>query len=974
MKRGKIALGFLLIPFSLTITSQVSGSARTIRLSFRFPPPTIQRIGSYDQVSIEGVPSLGQVGKPVLPVKSVKVLLPAGFNVDSVQVFHPKMERFGSGYLIKPGQPVIPISFPYRLKPVAPDPKIYASPNQYPAKLYDLVSIQRVCGYRIVLINLYPVVYMPKDRTLLYFPQLELKITTRRSTKALAESERMIRNSPNVQARVKRLVDNPQEIASYHALRRYPQTASLPPSQTTYDYLIITTNDLVPSFQSLADYYNSRGLSAVVRTITGEATPELIRNLITLYYQTFGISYVLLGGDDDLIPHKGFYGSASGWTDYDIPADLYYGCLDGTFDYNQNNIYGEPNDGPDGGEVDLFAEVSVGRACVNTTTEADNFIHKVISYQQQPVWGDVNRALMVGEYLGVGSTVWGGDYKDEVKDSCSTCGFTTAGFPDRFQVTTLYDRDLDPERWDKYTLIPLLNGGVNLVNHLGHSNVSYTMRMVNDDVDTALTNDGISGGYYIVYCQGCYSNAFDNREPPPPYGDGRVHPGTDAISEHFTSGPYGAVAFIGNTRFGWGYMDNTCGPNQLFDRQFFDAIFGEGLVTLGLSFDDSKEDNAAYVSSDEYGAIRWCYYQLCLLGDPAMTVVWGGSNQFIRGDYNSDGVVSTQDPLMELQSIFGVPGAFPASCEDAADYDDDGSILTNDPLMALQFIFGVPKSILPPPPYPNCGIDPTEDNLHCIWHRFCMGGKTVPYKPSVSRLGAMDKLVAGNPVINDGLVQVPVDLTVAESVCGLDISLGYDATTLLFKEVEGGDEYDFWAVDTRQAGVVRIGAVPDIEMAKLLKPGTHRIGKVAFEVKKKGNMGLSWKNVEIYGSKVQPLSVEWVVKAGKSNLPKEFALEQNYPNPFNSTTVIRYSLPGDHSSHTNLKGLAEEGSRATSTIHVLLEVYNILGEKVATLVDEKQAPGYKTITWNAHSMASGIYFCRLRAGDFSSIKKMVLLK
>jgi len=93
-------------------------------------------------------------------------------------------------------------------------------------------------------------------------------------------------------------------------------------------------------------------------------------------------------------------------------------------------------------------------------------------------------------------------------------------------------------------------------------------------------------------------------------------------------------------------------------------------------------------------------------------------------------------------------------------------------------------------------------------------------------------------------------------------------------------------------------------------------------------------------------------------LPLSFSLSQNYPNPFNSTTLIRYQLPADGGPRTA----------------VSLEVYNILGQKVATLVDEKQTPGYKAVTWNTRGMASGIYFYRLKAGKFTAIKRMVLLK
>jgi len=332
--------------------------------------------------------------------------------------------------------------------------------------------------------------------------------------------------------------------------------------------------------------------------------------------------------------------------------------------------------------------------------------------------------------------------------------------------------------------------------------------------------------------------------------------------------------------------------------------------------------------------------------------------RFIRCDYNEDGEVLTNDPIMELQWIFGVPGAPPPSCADAADYDDDGAALTNDPIMALQYIFGVPGAPPPQPPFGippgDCGPDPTEDGLDCASYPPCgTKGVTVAYKPSVSVKGAENRLMVGEVTVADGVVRVPVDLTLSEVVCGFDISLGYDVSSLQFKEVVGGDGYDFYAVDTREDGVVRIGCVPDIEMADLMKAGTHRVAEIVFTVEKKADMGLSWKNVEVYGSNVQPLSVEWVVKAG-AGLPKEFALSQNYPNPFNPTTLIKYELPLD--------------------CQVKLDIYNVVGQRVTTLVDGHQKAGYKTATWNAQDLASGVYFYKLTAGDFTSIRKMVLLK
>ena len=96
-------------------------------------------------------------------------------------------------------------------------------------------------------------------------------------------------------------------------------------------------------------------------------------------------------------------------------------------------------------------------------------------------------------------------------------------------------------------------------------------------------------------------------------------------------------------------------------------------------------------------------------------------------------------------------------------------------------------------------------------------------------------------------------------------------------------------------------------------------------------------------------------------LPEEYALEQNYPNPFNPTTVIRYHLPADQA------GLPVES-------YVTLKVYNMLGQEVATLVDEIQDAGYKSVEWDAVNIPSGMYYYRLTAGVFVETRKLVLLK
>lgn len=90
------------------------------------------------------------------------------------------------------------------------------------------------------------------------------------------------------------------------------------------------------------------------------------------------------------------------------------------------------------------------------------------------------------------------------------------------------------------------------------------------------------------------------------------------------------------------------------------------------------------------------------------------------------------------------------------------------------------------------------------------------------------------------------------------------------------------------------------------------------------------------------------------NLPVDFALEQNYPNPFNCQTTIDYQLP--------------------VPAHVKLEVFGLMGQKIATLVDREQGAGSWSIDWRASDVSSGIYFCKLTAGSLTAAKKMMLVK
>ncbi len=138
------------------------------------------------------------------------------------------------------------------------------------------------------------------------------------------------------------------------------------------------------------------------------------------------------------------------------------------------------------------------------------------------------------------------------------------------------------------------------------------------------------------------------------------------------------------------------------------------------------------------------------------------------------------------------------------------------------------------------------------------------------------------------------------------------------------------------------------------EPGTIEIQLGGHFQKLKGIMYYSYSNYKLVPRKDDDF-VDYSTAVKEENTsPKTFSIEQNYPNPFNPSTKIVYSIP-----------------RASN---VTLKVFNVLGQQVKTLVNQTQGQGTYTVTFNAPSLPSGIYFYSIEAGDYTQVKKMILLK
>jgi hypothetical protein len=229
---------------------------------------------------------------------------------------------------------------------------------------------------------------------------------------------------------------------------------------------------------------------------------------------------------------------------------------------------------------------------------------------------------------------------------------------------------------------------------------------------------------------------------------------------------------------------------------------------------------------------------------------------------------------------------------------------------------------------------------------------------------------------------VPLEITNADNLVALDIPLSFSEGVTL-KEVNFDNTrisyFDFKISNiNNENNTVIIGALPQMSMTAKpdLKAGKGPIANLVFEIDDPSVNAVTIEAIEMADPDHKLMFVyhEYATDGSIANvrveypefgssvalnnpadqLPTEYNLSQNFPNPFNPSTDISFALP--------------------NAGKVKLVVYNVLGQEVATLVDQAMEAGNHTVTWEANEYSSGVYFYRLNAEKYTQTLKMMLLK
>jgi len=584
--------------------------AQTIEKVYFFENPTIIQHGIFQTVNFQNTQLSGLPGEPMLPYQTVSLILPPGTVAVSIEVSEEMEQEIQGSYSLFPQQHVRPLSESGPGKFIQ-NAEVYRQQASYPSSPLGHLTTQFLNGYGMALTTFTPVKYNPASGQLSWFKKVTLRITTATDPTAQKALENY---SPSVTT-TKELASVAQ---NQEMIKKYPARS---PLKSSYQILIITPEAFSNSFQSLINLYQSKGMNCQVvttqsigSTMPGQDLQEQIRNFIIQEYQSNGVEYILLGGDAELIPYRGFYcfvQSSSVYEDYNIPSDLYYSALDGSWDSNGNQIWGEP------GEDDLLPDVAVTRLPFSTEPELQNMIHKSVSYQSDPVAGDLQQPFLAAEHLYLDPMTFGSDYLELLIDEQTANGYYTHGIPSAENtITKLYDTLISAPgniyNWNVQTFLNEINMGKSFIHHVGHANVTYVARLNIWDITNQNFSqvNGVDHNYTLMYSHGCLCGAFDEN---------------DCIGEKMVTIENFLAGGVFNSRYGWFNEGQTEGPSAHLHREFVSALYNDTIAykRIGQTHMMSKIKTAPWVTAPgqwEPGALRWCFYCCNVFGDPAMEI------------------------------------------------------------------------------------------------------------------------------------------------------------------------------------------------------------------------------------------------------------------------------------------------------------------------------------------------------------------
>ncbi|MEJ2545950.1 MAG: C25 family cysteine peptidase, partial [Calditrichaceae bacterium] len=388
-----IYIFWLVLIISLEVNSQtftIDHDSKFIQIKY---DGVYHTLGYQKEMDLSGLND--PVGQPQLPVYMYRMPLDKNETIKSINIEEIKEQKIDGTFNIKIQQPLWHQDFDENNMVTADNDQ-----NNFPDKIIDYKGIKYFNGHPIAHFAVHPFRYQSDSGNLYFVEQIRFSINT-----DIAESKGVIPLQ-------KFLLGN-EELITF---TKSDQSIELPDlkmvaldwivdeeegiplnyiSAGLVDrYIIITTDELAASFEPLAEWKTRKGVPTIIRTLNwvrnnfpdGLDDADRIRNYIRWSYKNRGTKYVMLGGDTELIPSRII--TTGGFT---FPADYYYADLDGNWNADEDDIFGEAVD-----KLDGYPETYVSRIPVKTEDEVDRFIQRLFRYERMI---DIENPYFPGDVL-----------------------------------------------------------------------------------------------------------------------------------------------------------------------------------------------------------------------------------------------------------------------------------------------------------------------------------------------------------------------------------------------------------------------------------------------------------------------------------------------------------------------------------------------------------------------------------------------
>jgi len=543
----------------------------------------------------------GEVGSPQIPVIPVAFVLPPDAYLKDVEILEINETKIPGNYLLYPVQYGQTYSLNQEKREfVSPKEKYYSLNTIYPEKVINYLNTGNKGGFKIGSFLVFPVRYLPAKKELYFVSHLKVKVIYEKRDIPLKRISPLKKQL--LLSSIYQMVINPEDAERFSPPieKNLGKKASayLPPGY--YEYVIITPSMFASACNELLNWRKKLGYPSTLMTIEeiqnnypGRDVAEKMRNFIkdadTTWQTPF---FFIVRKDHPERQYRRLYVYYTGSYQDTLPGDIYFSDLDGDWDFNRNNIFGEVGDSIDG-----YSDVYVGMITADSLTEISRYISKVFRYEKTPDSNYVAKVL-----LPVGVT-FSQEYNDSIYYAVPADWFGCRMYMSGGAITPTPQRYCDS-----------LNSGYGYTSVIAHGNeTSYDLGgSVTIPMMTALTN---TNKLNVLTAVCCHTGAFD-------------YASDDCIAEYMCNrSDNGFVAVMMNSRYGWVRVAEYYNyhffykflPRQPVGRHPLCSAY----VYVGEALAHSKDQLRPLWPMTDSSRFRWEAYERNLFGDPIL-LLWGG--------------------------------------------------------------------------------------------------------------------------------------------------------------------------------------------------------------------------------------------------------------------------------------------------------------------------------------------------------------